>query len=286
MLRRAGAARALLDRSGGVDDAEVRALRATRRELARASASAWAAAPRSAHGASSSSPTSSRRSTPSHRAAPTRSTGSWQEAAWSRRSSTPGRPRAVAGALDDDGDDPRTALSPSPARSCRASSRAGETSWPRSLDAVRELGRSCAGARGRRERPGAPRGPQRADRAAPGARPQARPRLGDVLDRRVALGEELARLEGDEARSAGLDEELATVDAALGPPRRRSARRAEHGGRDALRGRAGATRAAGAAARPLRGRRRGPRGEQVQFLFAGSAPSRPPRSPTPRAGAS
>jgi DNA repair protein RecN (Recombination protein N) len=273
VLRNPGAARALLDRAGGIDDVELRGLRARRRDLDEVQARLGGSAEERTR----------RLELVRHEIAEIDAVAPEGDDELARRL---GEAAAVSmileskdalhgavRALDADGDDPTAAgllaaalsLVPRPLEGPRA--RLGDL-----LDQVRDLSRELTG-----ELEALVDDPERLealnDRIA---RLQALIRkhgqgLDDVLARRTALGSELAQLDADAARASALDVERSVLAAAL----------------DDAEGRVGAARASAARALSTSVQDRlaslalpharfevtveGPAGEQVQFLFAGSS---------------
>ena len=288
VLRAPAAARALLDRAGGVDDAEVRALRARRRDLAVAREHLGGSAEERAR----------RLELVAHELeeidavapnGPDEVDRLLAEAASvSAILESRDALRAVAGTLDDDEETSAAGLLAAARALLPRELEGRREELAALLDAVRELAGEL-----RKELEAVEGDPARLEALNERiARLQALirkhgQRLGDVLDRRVALGEELARLEGDEARSAGLDEELASRRRRARSRRVGRPRGSQHGGR---------RRSPRPCRRDLRRWRcrtpasrsssRAPRASRSSSSSPALAPSRPPRSPTPRAGAS
>jgi DNA repair protein RecN (Recombination protein N) len=218
VLRTAGAARALLDRAGGIDDAEVRELRAQRRALLEARERLGGSAEDRAR----------RLELVAHECDEIDAVAPEGDDEVERRLEEASAAAAIldskaallgaAAALDAEGDDPSAAglLAGALALLPRAL-EAPRGQLTDLLDQVRTLGGELRG-----ELEALEEDPERLSALNERiARLQALVRkhghvLADVLRRRVVLGEELERLRDDEVRSKDLDEDLARLEAALG----------------------------------------------------------------------
>jgi DNA repair protein RecN (Recombination protein N) len=272
VLRTAGAARALLDRAGDVDDGEIRKLRAQRRTLLEVRERLGGNAEDRAR----------RLELVAHECDEIDAVAPEGADEVERRLEEAGAVAAIlesreallgaAEALDSDSDDPSAAglLADALALLPRA------LEVPRGkltdlLDQVRALGGELRG-----ELEALEEDPERLSALNERiARLQALVRkhglvLADVLERRIALGEELARLHDDEARSKGLDEELGRLAVALDSAEARVRSEREHAGvalAEAVQRRLGSLALPHARFEVLV---QGDAGEDVGFLFAGS----------------
>jgi DNA repair protein RecN (Recombination protein N) len=277
VLRSPGAARALLDRASGIDDTELRELRARRRELLEVRERLGGSVEDRAR----------RLELVSHECDEIDAVDPEGPDEVERRLAEAAEVAAVldsreallgaAAALDSDGDDPSAAglLAGALALLPRALERPRDQ-LTELLDQVRALGGELRG-----ELEALEEDPERLsslnDRIA---RLQALVRkhghgLSDVLARRTSLGIELERLREDEVRSKGLDDDLSRLEGALARVEQRVLGERE--------------RAAAVLAVAVQGRLaplalpharfevlvEGAAGEDVRFLFAGSAAFEP-----------